>query len=241
MGLTNLLRRLGIVAEAKANAAIDQIEDPVEMTKQGIRMMSETHQRAVEAEVKLKALVIQRRSDAEKATAEAKTWEDKANKILDKIENKSLTEEEGNRLAAEALKQQQIQEGLAKKATGEADFNQKSLDAVDKKIRMLKADIEEAKSNLTNLEARQKTAEVSKEVNKELSDLSFDNTKAMMKRMVEKTEALEHEAQAYSELEDSHMTAMEEIDKVLNEDTSAGNNALEALKAKRKAASTQGA
>lgn len=133
MGLTNLLRRLGIVAEAKANAAIDQIEDPVEMTKQGIRMMSETHQRAVEAEVKLKALIIQRRSDAEKATAEAKTWENKANKILDKIENKSLNEDEGNRLAAEALKQQQTQEALVKKATSEADFNQKSLDAVDKK------------------------------------------------------------------------------------------------------------
>ncbi len=105
----------------------------------------------------------------------------------------------------------------------------------------LKTLIQETKDHLVQLKSRQATAEVSRDVSKQLSDLGgVDNTKALLQRMEEKTQHLENEATAYSELDKANRTTSDEINDVLNKAaTKAPAVALEELKRKRAEAQKQ--
>ena len=184
----SLISRVTGIFKAEANHAVDQAENPVLMTEQAIRDLEENYKKAVNAEVQLKTIVIEKRTTSEKKQNEANEWGHKANLLLDKVATKELSEADAYRLAGEALSKQTEAQTLADKYKADADAQQKSLDGVNSKVVELKTLIDETKAHLEDLKARETTAEVSVEVNKQLSDLDgLDNTKALLKRMEEKT------------------------------------------------------
>ena len=229
----SLISRVTGIFKAEANHAVDQAENPVLMTEQAIRDLEENYKKAVNAEVQLKTIVIEKRTTSEKKQNEANEWGHKANLLLDKVATKELSEADADRLAGEALSKQTSAQTLADKYKVDADAQQKSLDGVNSKVVELKTLIDETKAHLEDLKARETTAEVSVEVNKQLSDLDgLDNTKALLKRMEEKTAHLENQAAAYSELQHDNRTPEDEINAALLKSPPT-NNALEELKKKR--------
>lgn len=236
MSWFSIFKRADKIAEAKANSAIDTMENPVEMTQQAIRDLSEKLQHAIEAQVKVKALIIQRNTDAENSNNEAIEWEKKANYVLDQIDNKKIDEGLGNDLAGKAALQSQQCLQKAEEFRKQAKMEQQALDTLSKEVDEMRSLIEGAKTNLTNLKARQETAQAIIDVNKELADDgSVDNAKALLQRMEDKTKNLEAMGEAYGQLNSENQSTMEKIDSIWNSNSE--NSALEALKNKRKSAS----
>jgi phage shock protein A len=229
-----VFQRLFKIGEAKANVAVDALENPVEMTQQAIRDLQKKLQSGLEAEAQLKALVIGMKTDAQKGRDEAAVWEQRANALLDKAEKGEITQEDSDRLAAEALSKQKGLLDLATRKQAQADAQEQSLQGVDNKIRDLKNMITETQDHLTELTARAKTAEASKAINKELTSIGLDNTKALIQRMEAKVSKDENLAEAYGSLEDHNNDTETEIKKILSTSSpTSSNDALQALKAQR--------
>ena len=232
MGLMNLLHRIGLIADAKVNTAIDAAENPVEMTKEAIRNLRVKLNENQTQHAYIKAHVIELKSKAEKHSDDAKTWTDKANKLQDKLDAKELDEAKGNELILEALKEKEKNENESKKLTSDAINQESSEKKIADKIKELNNFIDETEEDLTSLEAREKTAKVSIEVNKELSDnTGVDTAKDLVERMKKKVEASEYLSTAYDEI-DNVKTTKQEIDEVLK--TSAHDDLLESFKNSRK-------
>jgi phage shock protein A len=228
-----VFQRLFKIGEAKANVAVDALENPVEMTQQAIRDLKKKLQAGLEAEAQLKAMIIGLRTDEQKSRDEATVWEQRANALLDKAEKQEITQADADRLAAEALTKQKALLDLADRKHAQADSSDQSLSGVDAKIRELRNMITETEENLTELTARAKTAEASKAINKELTSVGLDNTKALLQRMEQKVSKDENLAAAYGSLEDNNVDTETEIKKILSSSPSSSNDALAALKAKR--------
>jgi phage shock protein A len=228
-----LFQRIFKIGEAKANKAVDALENPVEMTQQAIRDLKKKLQSGLEAEAQLKALVIGMRTDEQKSRNEAAVWEERANALLDKAEKGEIPQTDGDRLAGEALNKQKALMDLANRKHAQADAQEQSLNGVDDKIKELRDLIKETEEHLTELTARAKTAEASKAINKELTSFGLDNTKALIDRMELKVSADENLAQAYGSLEEHNADTETEIKKILSSSTPSGSDALQALKAKR--------
>jgi len=233
MGLSNLISRIGKIFEANSNAALDNMEDPTKMTKQAVLDLKQKLERALDAEVKLKALVIGKRTTAQQKKTEADSWGLKATQILDRVDSKQITPEDGDRLAKEALSQQQQAQQLAIRYAQEAADQQKVLDGMDAQVKKLHDMIDDAQNQAEELSARQQSADASKAVNKELSSLGTNNTKELLDRMRKKTEESEHIAQAYVELDNANKSTKDEINEVLGSSNPDADNALAALKASR--------
>lgn len=234
MSLTSLLGRLEKIFEADTNSALDHAEDPTKMTKQAVIDLREKLQRAVEAEVHLKALVIDKRTNAEKNKAAAEDWGHKAEQILDKVDKGQLSAADGDRLAKEALAQQGTAQEAFERYHKEAEAQQAILDGMDKKVKELHDLIDQAQNQAEELQAREESAEASKEIGKELSNVGVDNTRELLERMRKKTEESEHMAEAYAELDNANKSTKDEINELLGSSGAAGaDDALAALKAKR--------
>jgi len=233
MGLSNLISRIGKIFEANSNAALDNMEDPTKMTKQAVLDLKQKLQKALEAEVQLKALVIGKRTKAQQKKDEADMWGHKAEQILDRVESKQITEADGDRLATEALAQQQAAQKLAIQYAQESVDQQKILDGMDAQVKKLHDMMDGAENQAEELSARQQSADAEKAIGKELSSMGTNNTKELLDRMRKKTEESEHIAQAYVELDKANKSTKDEIDDVLGASNPSANNALAALKAAR--------
>jgi phage shock protein A len=237
MGLTDLISRVGKIFEADSNAALDKAEDPAMMTRQAVKDLKDKLQKALDAEVHLKALVIDKRTNAEKNKAAADDWGHKAEQILDKVDHKQISEADGDRLAKEALAQQASAQQAADHYAKEAADQQAILDGMDKKVKELHDMIDQAQNEAEELAAREESAEATTSISKELSSIGGpDSTKDLLDRMRHKTEESEHIAQAYTELDNANKSTKDEINALLGPSSSAGSeDALAALKAKRAA------
>ena len=78
----NIFKRLFKIGQAEANASIDNMEDPIKMTEQGIRDMKEDLAKSVEAMAQVKAMAIRSKNERDEHQAKAKDYESKAIAIL---------------------------------------------------------------------------------------------------------------------------------------------------------------
>ena len=233
MGISSLIGRLGKIFEANSNDALDHMEDPTKMTKQAVIDLKAKLQTALDAEVKLKALVIDKRTNAQKKKAEAESWGHKAEQILDRVDAKAISQEDGDRLAKEALAQQTEAQQAYEKYDKESQDQQKVLDAMDKKVKEMHDLIDKAENQAQELEMRQQSADAERDISRELTGIGVNNTKELLERMQRKTVESENMAQAYIELDQSNKSTKDEIDEVLGKTNIGADDALAALKAKR--------
>jgi len=219
-----IFKRLFKIGQAEANAGIDKIEDPIKMTQQVIRDLSEKLAHAIEAEAKVQAIVVQNKADAKKAGLDADQWRFKALNLHNKIETGVLSKEEGEPYIIIALDNEDKEHEKEKHFTELAAATEVKVKQINDSVVKLKEMIEKTKNDLSTLEARMKTADAMKEVNKELSDFGVDNAKDILKRMEAKVEATENIAQAYSDLDSMNKTSSQKIDEILAKPSSTIND-----------------
>jgi phage shock protein A len=225
-------KRMFKIGQAEANAALNNLEDPVKMTEQGIRDMKEKLDESIKALAEVKALAIRSKNDANKYRNKMTEYENKAVALIKRAEKGSIEASEADRLATAALNEKE-QAGQSLQTALQA---QKTYDSqvakLDHTIDRLRANISKWENEAKTLKARAKVSKATKTVNKQLANIDADGTVAMLERMKEKVEHDEALAESYADIAFENQSIDEEIDSVLEETSGNGSEALAALKAK---------
>lgn len=219
--------------QSEAHSVVDQLEDPIKMTEQGIRDLKTDLSSAMRSLAEVKSISIRMRKDGEDQKKLASDYERKAMMILQKAKTGGLDAAEADRLATEALTKK---EDAAKRA---AEFlknhkqQQNMADQLQVKVNKLKSAISKYENELITLRARARTADSMKKINKQMSSVDASSTVAMLEKMKDKVTEEESLAEAYGELADSTQSIDEEIDKALEGASKASaEDSLAKLKAK---------
>lgn len=210
------LKRLFRIGKAEANAALDNLEDPVKMTEQGIRDLKSNLEKALTALAEVKAMGIRAKGDAEGYNEKAKEYEDKAFALLKKAKAGELDQAEADRLASEALLRKEENTKLAEQARKNQGYFEGNAEKLDGNIDSLKANIAKYENELKTLKARATVSKASKEINQDLADIDSSSTVSMLERMKEKVAQEEALAESYAEIAKENRSIDDEIDAALD-------------------------
>lgn len=228
----NIFKRLFKIGQAEAHASIDNMEDPIKMTEQGIRDMKEDLNKSVEAMAQVKALAIRSKNDKEEFVAKVKDYESKAILILKKAHAGDMDAAEADRLAKEALtKKEEAQKNVDRASEETAKFD-KNVEQLQSTINRIKSNISNWENELKTLKARVKVSDATKNVNKQMAELDSAGTVSMLERMKEKVAQDEALAEAYGDLASAKDSIDDEIDAAADTKDAKVEDDLEALKAK---------
>lgn len=226
----NIFKRLLHIGKAELHSAIEDFEDPIKLTEQGIREMKEQLAEKIEALAQLKALSIRKKNEAETEELTAKEYYKKAVLLVQKAEKGEVDTAEADRLAREALKKQAAAEENVNVLKAEAEKIHGECDKMQGNIDYLKSSISKWETELKTLKARVQVSEATRDINQKMTQIDTDGTVSMLEKLKERVIQQEAEAEAYLEISKTGKSVDEEIDALLkNEDTEAGD-ALQKLK-----------
>lgn len=219
----NFFKRLFKIGQAEANAAIDNMEDPIKMTEQGIRDLRVDLEKSLESLAQVKALAIRAKNDIEEFTTKANDYEQKAMLVLTKAKNGELEFNEADELAKQALIKKEEIHLQIENAKNEASNFDTSVTQLEGNVQEIKSTISKWENELKTLKARVKVSKATKNLNKQMAEMDSTGTVAMLERMKEKVQQEEALAEAYGDLSKSSKT----IDQKLNEITDTKNKTAE--------------
>ncbi len=224
------LRRLLKIGQAEVHHAIDNMEDPIKMTEQGIRDMKEDLDKALEALAQVKAMSIRAKKEVGEYEDKAEDYNEKAMLILKKAQTGGIEPGEADRLATEALVKKEEAVGLKNQAiTDKEKFDQNVLQ-MEANVQTIKQNISKWENELKILRSRVKVADATKSLNKQMAKIDSNGTIALLERMKEKVHQEEALAEAYGEIANSSKSIDEEINRVVDVKKSKAHNELEKLK-----------
>ncbi|MFQ5769834.1 MAG: PspA/IM30 family protein, partial [bacterium] len=146
-----------------------------------------------------------------------------------------MQQAEAERLATEALNKKE--EAMNRGTTLQADHKQQQqmADQLQAKVQTLKQTITRYENELVTLKARARTAASMRKINQQLSNVDSSGTIAMLEKMKNKVQEEEALAEAYGDISEVSLGVDEEIDKALQEPSSAkAADSLATLKKKMK-------
>ena len=231
----NIFKRLFKIGESEAHSAIDKLENPIKLTEQGIRDMKKDLDDSLKALAEVKAMAIRAKNDYNTYTNKAKDYERKAVELLGRAESGTITPEEADRLATQALVKQKESSEHAVRSKKENDQFQTSVDQLEGNVKKLRQNISKWENELKTLKARVKVSNATKNLNKQLSQIDSSGTVSMLEKMKDKVAQDEALAQSYGEIANENKSVDDEIDSALGTPpVNEASDALAALKAKIK-------
>ncbi|MNO54420.1 hypothetical protein D3C76_448920 [compost metagenome] len=204
----SIFKRLRDLTMSNVNAIIDKAEDPIKMTDQYIRDMTEDLE------------------DAEKAVAAQIAIEKKFKQLYEEQEalvNKRTQQahaaaQAGNvDLARRALEEKKAAEAKLVEYKASFDQNKASADNLRGKLDEMRKQLAQMKNKRETLVARYNAAKAQTEINKAMSGFSSDSASAGLKRMEEKMLQAEAQAEASNEMSSGNKSLDDEFEK-LNKD-----------------------
>ncbi len=228
----NIFKRLFTMGKAEAHSAIDQLEDPIKLTEQGIRDMKEDLNKSLEGLAQVKALAIRSRNEAQDSREKAKDYEAKAMLLLKRGQKGELDAAEVERLAKEALVKQAENTAHAEKLTEDQNRFEAQVSQLDTNVKAIRSNISKWENELRTLKARVRVSSATKNLNKQLAQIDGNSTVAMLERMKDKVLQDEALAESYGEIANESRSVDEEINKALDNRSVDADDALAALKAK---------
>ncbi|MEJ5106247.1 PspA/IM30 family protein [Chryseobacterium sp. MYb328] len=226
----NIFKRLLTIGKAEIHSVIDNFEDPINLTEQGIREMKEELGKSVESLAQLKALTIRKKNEAETEEQTSKDYYNKAIVIVQKAEKGEVEASEADRLAKEALKRQASSQQNADQLHKEHEKLHSECEKMQATINHLKSSIAKWENELKTLRARVQVSEATKDINQKMTQMDTGSTVSMLEKLKERVVQQETLAEAYSDLSKSGKTIDEEIDAMVNNKDSEAEEALNRLK-----------
>ncbi|MDH5379323.1 MAG: PspA/IM30 family protein [Cyclobacteriaceae bacterium] len=230
----NIFKRIFKIGQAETNSALNQLEDPIKMTEQGIRDLKEDLEKSLKALAEVKAMAIRCRNDVEVNKNKGEDYEQKAIMLLKRGQDGSLEMAEADRLASEALVKKEECMVIMGKAKEDHARLESNLAQMDGNVKKLRQTISHYENELKTLKARVKVSSATKNLNKQLANIDADSTVGMLERMREKVEQEEALAESFGEIANESRSIDDEIDKALASDdvTVKASDELTALKEK---------
>jgi phage shock protein A len=229
----NILQRLFKIGQSEAHSAVNQLEDPIKMTEQGLRDLRQDLDKSLHGLAEVKAMVIRARNEGEGFRAKAADYENKAVLLLQRAHKGDLDRAEADRLASEALLKKAENEAHATRSATDQERFEKSAAQLDQSVQTLKSTISQWENELKTLKARVTVSNATVNINKQLAQLDSSGTVALLERMKEKVAVQEALAESYGEIAQESKSIDAEIDKAIGK-AGVGKAAedLQALKAK---------
>ncbi len=210
----NLFKRLFKIGQAEANAAVDQMEDPINMTEQGIRDLKIDLEKSLESLAQLKALAIRAKNDIDELTTKADDYQQKAMLILTKAQNGEIENAEADELAKQALlKKEEINQQIETTKEEAKSFDE-SVGKLEGNVNDIKSTIQKWENELKTLKARVKVSKATKNLNKQMAELDSSGTVAMLERMKNKVQQEEALAEAYGDLAKKSENLNDKLDRL---------------------------
>jgi phage shock protein A len=237
--MASIFRRMFKVAESNAHAAMDNLEDPIKMTEQGIRDLKTNLQAAMVSLAQVKSLAIRLKKESADHKKRAADYERKAMLLLKRMEAGEMDAAEAERLATSALekKEEAVQQGA--RLSTDHQSQQQMADQLQAKVEDLKRQIATYENEAITLKARARTASSMRKINQQLAGADASGTVAMLEKMKHKVQEEESLAEAYDQLADIGGTIDDDIDKALEApSSSAASDSLAELKKKMGMAAT---
>ena len=229
----NILNRLFKIGQSEAHAAVNQLEDPIKMTEQGLRDLRQDLDKSLHGLAEVKAMAIRARNEGEAFRTKAADYENKAVLLLQRAHKGELDPAEADRLAGEALRKKAENEAHAARSASEQEKFEQSAAQMDQSITTLKSTISQWENELKTLKARVTVSTATITINKQLAQLDSSGTVALLERMKEKIAVQEALAESYGEIAQAGKSVDAEIDKALGTPgASQASEDLKALKAK---------
>lgn len=226
----NIFKRLLTIGKAEIHSVIDNFEDPINVTEQGIREMKEELGKSIEALAQLKALTIRKKNEAETEEQISKDYYNKAIVIVQKAEKGEVDASEADRLAKESLKRQASSQESADMLHREHEKLHTECEKMQTGINHLKSSIAKWENELKTLKARVQVSEATKDINQKMTQMDTGSTVSMLEKLKERVVQQETLAEAYSDLSKSGKTIDEEIDAMVNNKDHEAQEALSRLK-----------
>jgi phage shock protein A len=214
MGIFSRLFRIG---RAEAHSALDNMEDPIRMTEQGIRELKANLQKANTGLVEVKGLAIRTRRNAENKQKMAADYERKAMTLLQRGQSGLLDSAEADRLASEALRKKEQNAAEAARLRVEAEKHEEMSVKLQAGVNQIKSTVASYENDLLTLKARAKAAEATRKINEQLANLDTSGTIAVLERMKAKVEEEEALAQAYGDLIAPDMSTTMSLDQQIDQ------------------------
>lgn len=201
----SIFKRLRDLTMSNVNAIIDKAEDPVKMTDQYIRDMTEDLE------------------DAEKAVAAQIAIEKKFKQLYEEQEALVTKRNQQAHTAAQAGNADLARRALEEKKSAEVklveyktsfDQNKASADNLRAKLEEMRKQLTEMKNKRETLVARFNAAKAQTEINKAMSGFSSDSASAGLKRMEEKMLQAEAQAEASNEMSSGNKSLDDEFEKL---------------------------
>jgi phage shock protein A len=228
----SVLARLFKIGQAEANAVVDQLEDPISMTEQGIRDLKRDLQAAIQSLGEIRALAISLERQKREAEAEAQSAEKKAMVLLSSAEKGEIDKTQAEPLAMKMLDKKKAAETSAARYLTDYTTQKNMAEKLQAQVDELEHKIKTFDNELVTLKARAKTADSMKKINKQLAGVDPSGTLAMLERMKQRVNEDEATAQAYGEIA-GRSSSTDEVDKLLaSKSASETNEDLIALKKK---------
>lgn len=208
----NFFKRLFKIGEAEANAAVDNIEDPIHMTEQGIRDLKQDLSKSLEALAQVKALAIRSKNETQDAIDQAEAYQEKAMLILKKAQSGALDPDEADQLAKKALVKKEEATQQVKLNSIQTEKFEDSVAKLEKNVQEIKKNVSTWENELKTLKARVKVAKATKNLNKQMAEIDSSSTVDMLKRMQDKLQQEEALAEAYGDISKENTSIDQEID-----------------------------
>ncbi len=229
----SIFRRMFKVAQSNAHAAVDQLEDPIRMTEQGIRDLKKNLQAAMVSLAQVKSLAIRLQKETDDHKKRAADYERKAMLLLRRAEAGEMAAAEAERLATSALEKKEHEVQQSARVGADYETQRRMSDQLQAKVEDLKRQITKYENELITLRARARTASSMRKINQQLAGADASGTVAMLEKMKHRVQEEESLAEAYDQLGDVGGTIDEDIDRALaGPSPSAGADSLAELKKK---------
>ena len=229
----SIFRRMFKVAQSNAHAAVDQLEDPIKMTEQGIRDLKKNLQAAMVSLAQVKSLAIRLQKESDDHKKRAAEYERKAMLLLRRAESGEMAADEAERLATAALEKKDDAVQQASRVGAEHAAQQRMADQLQAKVEDLKRQISKYENEVVTLRARARTASSMRKINQQLAGADASGTVAMLEKMKDRVQEEESLAEAYDQIADVGGAIDEDIDRALaGPSPSAGADSLAELKKK---------
>lgn len=216
----SILKKVFKIGQAEAHSLLDQLENPIKLTEQGIRDLKNDLDESIKALAEVKAIAIRTRTSISQHEEAAKDYEKKAILILNKAQEGGISNEEADRLASEALARKEENITSCQREKSNLEKLDTSIVQLENNVAKIKSDISKWENELKTLKARVKVSSTASKINKQLTDLDSSNTVSMLEKMKDKVAQEEALADSYGEIANEAKTLDDEIDKVLENDKS---------------------
>jgi len=226
----NFFKRLLKMGEAEANAALDNMEDPIKLTEQGIRDMKEDLEKSLEALAQVKALAVRSKNEHEEFLLKVENYQEKALLLLTKAKKGTLEISKAERLAKEALIKKEESSLQAVNSQAQTVNLDGSVSQLEINVDEVKKSISKWENELKTLKARVKVANANQKLNKQMVGVDASSTVSMLERMKDKVNQEEALAEAYGDIAYANKSVDDEIDKVIDFTKDSAENELAKLK-----------